>query len=429
MNTRIQLNRGVVFLAATVLLIALRDCLKIPVNFSIFSGISLIASVFLSQNERFLYLFSLLPFSRGLPYSEMMLLIIAVDLVDTFLIKKERKVDIGIYFPILGISIIDIIDSMKFGIYNMEFIYLALYMFTASYAVERGILRRQEKSFIYGYALCTAAAVALVVIREISELGLEYIYLYNVRFGANTNGRMVTNFNSNEMGLYCLIAVCLLMVLSLKKDKHTSFSFYLSVFISLIGLVSISRTYILLLTLSWIVYFILSDKSFIKLIAAGITIYLSYFMIQNLAPRFVEWIRKYFVTRSHTSAGRMNLVVDYFNWSFSSIWSFLFGYSEYYPQVLHSTAAHNGIQEIMVCWGFTGLILCLIWMALLLKKSLYRPVRIFQWLPAAAFFLFIQSVQLFTMHGYLLLMVLAMSVLGMKGAESSEQRTESTYSG
>ena len=107
------------------------------------------------------------------------------------------------------------------------------------------------------------------------------------------------------------------------------------------------------------------------------------------------------------------------------MWTILFGYSEYYTQILNSTAAHNGIQEIMVCWGIVGLVICFLWFDMLIRYSC-NGIRksLDQWLPALVFFAFIQSVQLFTMHGYLLLMVLALSVLGMRGEDINEQGIE-----
>lgn len=423
MSTQGRMNKGIIVLAITVILIALRDCLNFSIGFNIFSGICLIASLFLSQKERFVYLFLLLPFSRGLPYSEMILIVLAIDIADAALVKKECKIRIGMYLPILGVIIIEILDTIKYGIDNVELVYLVFYMLAATYAVDCHVFQDEEETYIYGYSTCTIAAIALVVIREISELGLNYIFTYNVRFGANTNGRVVTNFNSNELGLYCVVAICLLMVLNLKRNKKSAFA--MAVLLSMLGLVSISRTFIMLMVVSWLFYLILSKKSITKGLAVAIAFSIAFLVVQSLAPNFVDWIKNYFVARSHTSGGRMNLVVDYFNWSFADMWTILFGYSEYYTQILNSTAAHNGIQEIMVCWGIVGLVICFLWFDMLIRYSC-NGIRksLDQWLPALVFFAFIQSVQLFTMHGYLLLMVLALSVLGMRGEDINEQGIE-----
>ena len=423
MSTQGRINKGIIVLAITVILIALRDCLNFSIGSNIFSGICLIGSLFLSQKERFVYLFSLLPFSRGLPYSEMILIVLAIDIADAALVKKECKIRIGMYLPILGVIVIEILDTIKYGIDNVELIYLVFYMLVATYAVDFHAFQDEEETYIYGYSTCTIVAIALVVIREISELGLNYIFTYNVRFGANTNGRMVTNFNSNELGLYCVVAICLLMVLNLKRNKKSAFA--MAVLLSMLGLVSISRTFIMLMVVSWFFYLILSKASITKGLAVAIAFSIAFLVVQSLVPNFVDWIKNYFVARSHTSGGRMNLVVDYFNWSFADMWTILFGYSEYYTQILNSTAAHNGIQEIMVCWGIVGLVICLLWFDMLIRYSC-NGIRKSpdQWLPALVFFAFIQSVQLFTMHGYLLLMVLALSVLGMRGEDINEQGIE-----
>lgn len=390
-----------------ILLIILRDCMNLPIGFSVFSGLTLIVGLVLNRKGRFLYIFSLIPFSRGLPYSEMILIILLIEIIDSMLVKKNCRITAKMYLPILGIVVIEIFDSIKFGINSNEIVYLVCYMLMATYVVDFQVFRNSEEKFIYGYSLGTIIAVLLVIIREINELGLDYIFTYNVRFGANTGDRAVTNFNSNELGLYCIVALSLLLMLC--RERKKKLPFVMAVIVTAVGLVSISRTFIMLAVISWGIYLIMSKTPIKSVVIVIITFGIVFFLAQELMPDFIDWIQRYFISRSHTAGGRLNLVVDYFNWSFASLWTVFFGYSESYTLVLNSVASHNGIQEMFVCWGLIGGIFGLFWIIMLIRKAKDKKTRLaFQWIPVLMFFLFIQSIQLFTMHGYLLVMVLAM---------------------
>ena len=406
-SIKIKNNRAYILLSVTMLLIAFRDCMDLSIGFAVFSGLTLIAGLILDRKGRFFYILSLLPFSRGLPYSEMILMVMIVEIVDSALVKKDCKITAKMYLPILGIIAIEIFDYIKFDINSNEIVYLVCYMLMATYIIDFRVFKNSEKKFIYGYAFGTIIAVLLVVIREINELGLDYIFTYNVRFGANIGERAVTNFNSNELGLYCIVALCLLLVLN--RRYKGKMSFVMALIVTGIGLVSISRTFVMLAVVSWVAYLVMSKTPIKTVFIVAVAFCVAFFFVQEFIPDFVGWIQGYFVSRSHTAGGRLNLVVDYFNWSFASFWTVLFGYSEFYPLILNSVASHNGFQEMFVCWGVLGASFCLIWIYMLVCKAKANCLKeAYRWIPFLMFFGFIQSIQLFTMHGYLLVMVLSM---------------------
>ncbi len=406
--TKVKNNKVYALLSTTILLIAFRDCLDLSIDFAVFSGLTLIAGMVLDTQDRFFYIFSLIPFSRGLPYSEMILIILAIEIADSVLVKKDCRITVKMYLPILIIAAIEILDYIKYDVNSIEILYLICYMVMATYAVDFQVFKNSERKFIYGYAMGTIIAVSLVIVREINELGLEYIFTYNVRFGANTGNRMVTNFNSNELGLYSVVALCLLLELSKKYNGRASF--VMAVVITSIGLVSISRTFIILAALSWLIYLVMSKTPVKTVLLVVITFGLTLILAQELIPDFVEWIQSYFVSRGHTAGGRLNLIADYFNWSLANPWTALFGYSEAYTTILNSDASHNGIQEMFVCWGVLGASSGLLWIYMLIQriKTIHPNKGLDCWIPFLIFFIFIQSIQLFTMHGYLLVMVISM---------------------
>lgn len=425
-NMKIKIDKAAIFITITIIFIALRDCAKASIDFSMFSGMCIIAGIIMNRKERFLYIFSLLPFSRGLPYSEMILLLLVIEIIDSTLIKRNCRINAKLYMPILGIVIIELLDYIKFDVVSNEIIYLVCYMLVATWAIDFHVFEKKGEKFIYGYSIGTICAVLLVVVREINELGLDYIFTYNIRFGANTAGRIVTNFNSNELGLYCIVALCLL--LTLKHEKNTKLPFIMAVIVTSVGLVSISRTFIMLAVISWVIYVVLSKKP-VKSVVVVICVFAFTFVLANvLIPDFITWIEDYFISRSQTSDGRLNLVQDYFNWSFASLWTLLLGYSELYPVILNSVASHNGIQEMFVCWGIVGALVGLSWIYMLVHEaSKGRKKKLFNWIPFLIFMTFIQSVQLFTMHGYLLVMVITLVSIDGIGGRNIGLAIKGTY--
>lgn len=402
-----------------IVLIAYRDIGNGAVPFIVFSAFTAVVMFTCKSHERIIFIVAMLPFCRGIPYSEM--LVIAL-LRETVSMAKTRKAFIkGFdYLMILLIVVIEILDYMVFSTFSNEFIYLAIYMIYVTYIINTKKYLGHEKECIVLYALSTVAAVLMVIIREINILGLEYIMVYNVRFGANEVTSAVTSFNSNELGLYCGVAVAALLVLYQAEKKV--YALVIAICTTLIGLVSVSRTYILIILFIWFLFLLKTGANPKVLIASIILIGVAAFAIMKFFPSFSEWIIKYYeqrgsVGKSDGFGGRSAVMGKLFNYLFTSIWSLLFGYSEMYVKLLGAGGAHNGLQEMMICWGIVGFVIASCWIISLFLQAKEvaflngaRELKKFKYLPFLIFMLFVQTLQLFTMHNYLVLMMFSMIV-------------------
>lgn len=95
---------------AIVILTALilgRDLANISVPFIVFSSIVLVFGLITNSNGRLLLLSYLLPFCRALPYSEILLIVLGIELLYSI---KKIEVHVKLYLPILGIVIIELLD-------------------------------------------------------------------------------------------------------------------------------------------------------------------------------------------------------------------------------------------------------------------------------------------------------------------------------
>lgn len=197
-------------------LILVRDLANISIPFVIFSLLIAVFGVFTDSNGRLIIISYLLPFCRALPYSEMLLITLGIEML--FKIKNLR-IHAKLYLPILGVAIIELVDYFRFDIFTNEIVYLLLYMLYTTFVIDQQIGKARESTVARLFSVGSIVAVISVVVREINQLGMSYITVYGVRFGTETNGRMVTNFNSNELGLYCGIAAAFLIIEYLNNKK------------------------------------------------------------------------------------------------------------------------------------------------------------------------------------------------------------------
>ena len=144
---------------------------------------------------------TLLPFCRGLPFSEILLIILIIDILFNI---RQMKISARLYLPIVIIALIDMLDTLILGINSNELIYLIVYMVYFAYIIDQEVYYDVEDVAETFFSLATLLAIIIVSIREINSIGMDYIMTYGVRIGANTEGLQVTNFNSNELGLYCV---------------------------------------------------------------------------------------------------------------------------------------------------------------------------------------------------------------------------------
>ncbi len=412
-----------IVLFAFIILIIARDNLRISIPLSLFSAVTLVCSFWLDNQDRIVFPCVLLPFCRGLPYSEMLLIVIGVSCLIHF---RSIKICAKYYIPILIIIIIEIFDYIKFDVSSNEILYLAIYMIFVTYVIEQRLYEGIEEKMIVLYSYSTIFSVIIVVLREIQSLGIDYIMTYNVRFGANNNELTVTNYNSNELGLYCCVAAALLLLLY--SHRKNIMCFVLALTVSVIGLVSVSRTFMLVLLIVWGLYFLYEKKSVKNIILWITMIVIVILVINKFFPDISQWILNYYERRNLEAStdgfgGRTAIISKLFNNYFSSCWSILFGFSEMYSIVLQTGGAHNGLQEMLISWGIVGFIVSCGWICMLLYhfKASYRRIEWKYYTAFIIFFIFVQTIQLFTMHNYLILMMISMVAMavGDKNTESS----------
>ena len=411
-----------IFVFLTVAFIAYRDLVTDTLPFLVFSAICAFGALCTDCTGRFFYVISLLPFCRGIPYSEMLLIISVVEIGDMLVHRRPMKCAV-LYVFLLTICIVEVMNYIWHDIASNEIVYLLVYMFYATYAVAQNVYVGHERQCIWYYSIAKMAAIMLVMIREVAQYGWDYFFVYNARFGNNTAGHMVTGFNANEMGLYCIMAVALLLTLY-HFDKN-KISLILAMIVSCLGVFSVSRTYLVVLVITWL-FFLLERKLPLKQFCLfAVLLILVIIAVFTLFPDVTEWILSYTADRFDEGDTRTPLMLQYIDISFSSLWGALFGYSQNYLVVTDAAGAvHNGLQEVFVCWGMVGTAFFALWVIELYRRGIEKlPVPDFRrYASTAIFWLYIQTLQLVTMHNYLLVMMVSFVSINMKRGTDCAKR-------
>ena len=345
----------------------------------------------------------------------MILIILLVDLIFT-ISKKKKLINFVDLFCLIGILIIELINYIYFNIVSDQIIYLILYMFFVSYIIQTGVLKIINKKLIILFAISTIIAVFSIAIREISWYGFDYIIAYNLRFGSNIEGLVGTSFNSNELGLYCLISTALLMTLF--KCSKRKILLIAAVVCTILGMLSVSRTFIVLIIVLWFLFiFIFKVKPthlLFVLCSMVVVISLTYYIY----PEFVTWLFDFTKNRTTNSSAldndRLQLFNMYSEFSTNSFRNCLLGYSQKYMTILNTeVAVHNAVQESVICWGIMGLGITTYWIFSSIKNyKKYNGINknsLFKIIPIMLFLIYVQTIQLFTMNSYLIIMLISLT--------------------
>ena len=117
----------IICIAVTFAVIFIRDLIGINIPFVVFSTLCAASSLVLNRNGRFIYALALLPFCRGIPYSEIVLIVLAFDIF--FELPKNTSFNIIGIIPFVAVVIIEMLDYLYYNSFKNNVLYLAAYMF------------------------------------------------------------------------------------------------------------------------------------------------------------------------------------------------------------------------------------------------------------------------------------------------------------
>lgn len=420
------------FVAASVLyaVILLRDMTMFDLHYFVIVGICALAFMLLSFHDIATILVFLLPFAGGLHYHYIVLIAFLIGFAKV--IRTGRINKLLIFFFFIGL-ILGLLNTLTGGLHEeirtaiTLFSYLGLVSLFVCYA-DKLEIETLIKYFIIG----TILSIIHVVYISLSSYSLDYITTYGLRFGRlSDSSTRLTSYDANTIGLFAIAAISLVYLLNRSKHMSTFIASLLITLLVLLGALSISRTYFVLMVMLAI-YIIVKNTnrkdiirvSVLLVIFAGI-----YFAFIQDSALYDYVIFQYMDRFSHSSVvtygGRMTIFNHYLNVCLSSIKIFMLGagingYKTFYAGI----SAHNGLQEIILAWGITGFILIASWITMLIRmisQGREKTLGLDLYLPLIMFMLFIQTIPWFSIHRYLVLFAVVLLAINVREANSTSR--------
>lgn len=317
---------GIVFF----LLLLMRDVYNVGINKYIFLAIICLCAVCMNI-KHLIYLFCFLfPLYVGLPGNYMTLVLIARLILET---RQFSVASITLSAAIAVYMFIQNVITGYIGIVPMMFIAgvaLVLLLFTYKRNLE-------PLPMILMFSAGVAALGFIMLSRALKVYDLSDLMSTSFRLGTSSldylnEGVMIVSVDPNFYGMFSITSISMSfpLVFQPKTKLITKVCVALFVFIQLIVcLVGLSRAFIIVFV-TWILLYLLSQKNFKGAIIALITIITVISLLFILIPNVIETaLARFEESDMATGNGRITLVQKYMDeWS-SSIITLLFGVGMY----------------------------------------------------------------------------------------------------
>ena len=363
-------------------------------------------------------------------FFELPMIVMAILIVLSFLIV-EKKLLIGLYCFYIPISIPTIlyIVNVVFVIallfkfrHDMKIdstvFYMLLISMFESIHVYINISNGKDESIInlLGFLLCI---IPFIVINSISlkidkfetlklfflgffsftiimfgkyyvEFGTFNIFNNVQRFGFSANeGEISTNellLNPNTIGVYSALIVAIIIVLQrFKMIKHYLIVWFMFSYAIIIGLLTVSRTFLLIITTLFLLYLLSSImKKNVASFFVGMGIFLITLVVFLSNKQLSRMIQARLFESDDISGSRFSIYEEYLRVIFTNENIFLLGVGmqDYLEKVkninyLINQSTHNMILETLVIWGIFGLIVVIcLFISIIYKSKFWLDTRL-----------------------------------------------------
>lgn len=379
----------------------MRDIAEVAIPGPIIAGIAALLTIMLKKRDLYSFTYFLLPLSVGIPgYTFLLLGII--------LLVRQRGGNVKQFIPFGILAFLEIFNVVGYDFqYDItgviSFLSFLLLFFLLIFSDDKIIDRRQS---LLCYSFGAAFALIVVYLRIIIDSGFAALIAGDLRSGVGMgnydNEQMMNHLmmNANCIAYYAITLTSIAFVFLSKNicNKWLSVLFILVGVAS--GLLSFSRTWILLLVVV-ILWYVYSNnhnfKSILALTFMGVILF-----VVGLYSGILDGIIKVFEFRMEndsvqSAGGRLPLFKAYNDFILSDFLHTLLGTgATYYKQVCHIwNSVHNGTQQIFVSFGIVGLLTYLITVIAFVKNYVKFKVKdnLILFTPFLACFIFVQSIQ------------------------------------
>lgn len=410
----------------------LRDSFGISIPIMLFLFLYSLGFLILKRKELLLFFVFLIPLSNG-PLLYYLNVVFAV----LFLIKNMRHIKINraiiVGFVLILWEAFHLLPNSFLG-YNESIIKLlgfALCLIVTTIAISNDKLSNNYISIIFSWCIGLASFCFILLIKYIYNYGLNNFTTAVRRFGwipaSLDSSRTSLLINPNALGKLVILTVfCLLTILKYER-KYTLKIVSLIIFFISFGLMSGSRSFLLvfvILTFIYMLEIIINFKQNKKMVLITIiTVILMAFFAINYMKDTLNMINKRFQSED-ISGARFEIYKQYLDAIKSSPYIiFGSGMQDYNYKYNLTMSSHNFFIEVISIWGIVGLMIVFLWFVSLYKSlKLNRNISIrkkgvLHYLPLLGLFLYGQTGQFFISY-YDTLPTLILAFFNIKYADT-----------
>lgn len=271
-NSDVSLN-SIFFIFAcisTILLIMMRDITGISVNRYIFVAISLVSAVFMNIENCIAYLFFLMPLFNGLPGNYMRVVL----LIAILLKRKSFRFQTTAFLSCVLLCILEFMHIQALSNAS-NYVFWAISLLFVGLIANECFEYINEKKCILLFAISTALAFLVIFVVTYNMGFLDLILYGRYRFGDFSDfapayiENMHLTLDPNFLGLYCIISVMSVYVLVAYGKVKKSIALPVIVIDLIWGIISLSRTFLILCVL-FVIMAIYCERKNVKHFLYGI---------------------------------------------------------------------------------------------------------------------------------------------------------------
>lgn len=353
-------------IALLYILIFTRSILEISIPVSLILVFTALIALDNGRDEIIALCICCIPLGTAFQYKYLLLLC-------TLIYVMKYPKDIRISYRVLPLLLMMAWELLHGGRYSFSF-YEFLRNFSELFFCSFLLTLDHRKT---NYAMiCRLLAVSSVFVCSIVLLNLlkanafNFLLIFRGSYRLGVGNAAVENFglnyNANQLGFICNLSVSGLLQLILSR-KHRKADLLLGIVLILFGVMTMSRTFLVCLALLYVLFVCSGNDGtsakIKRLFAVTLVLLLTALAGRLIMPTVFNSFSDRFLEED-ISNGRLELFLFYQEHLMSGFRPMFFGTGiQHYTRDLVNTynnlsnVAHNGVQEIVLCWGIPGLLL------------------------------------------------------------------------
>jgi len=283
------------------------------------------------------------------------------------------------------------------------------------------------KLCLENFACGVLVLTVIIFMTSIGNYGLLALFTGRYRIGYTTdydylkNSSILLNTNANYLAYYSVVGISCILVLIAKTKKEIIAKTLMLVVITLVGFLTISQAYILVLFVVISVFVILSldfsMKSLKLVFFIIVLVYSGYYFLYTYTSIITSVADRFRYFSFTESSGRWEIFLYYSNYILSHTEVFLFGTGALGTATItnNTLSIHNGLQQILVSYGIFGFLFITYQLIKSVKMSIWTKLRktdYIYFLPLIAVVVFVQTIQF--LNPYEIMMPFIIGIFSIK---------------